>query len=76
MLWTSGERQHRQPKWPVSQPLLPANAAKLQCDAGESIEAVSAFLAHSSLTVSTAHLCRREGVADLAWPEVAAAIGL
>jgi len=51
-------------------------AAKLRRDAGESIEAVSAFLDHSSLAVTTVYLRRLEGVEDRAWADVAAAIGL
>ena len=51
-------------------------AAKLRRDAGESVEAVSAFLDHSSLAVTTVYLRRLEGVEDRAWPDVAAAIGL
>jgi hypothetical protein len=41
-----------------------------------SVEAVSAFLGHSSLAVTTVHLRRLEGVEDHAWPLVATAIGL
>ncbi|HVA86171.1 MAG TPA: tyrosine-type recombinase/integrase, partial [Candidatus Saccharimonadales bacterium] len=51
-------------------------AAKLRRDAGESIEAVSAFLDHSSLAVTTVYLRRLEGVEDRAWADVAAAIGV
>ena len=50
-------------------------AAKLRRDAGESVEAVSAFLDHSSLAVTTVYLRRLEGVEDRAWADVAAAIG-
>ncbi len=49
-------------------------AAKLRRDAGESIEAVSAFLDHSSLAVTTVYLRRLEGETDRAWVDVAAAI--
>ena len=51
-------------------------AAKLRRDAGESIEAVSSFLDHSSLAVTTVYLRRLEGVEDRAWADVAAAIGV
>ena len=51
-------------------------AAKLRRDAGESVEAVSAFLDHSSLAVTTVYLRRLEGVEDRAWADVAAAIGV
>lgn len=51
-------------------------AAKLRRDAGQSIEAVSSFLDHSSLAVTSVYLRRLEGVEDRAWPEVAAAIGV
>ncbi len=51
-------------------------AAKLRRDAGESIEAVSAFLDHSSLAVTTVYLRRLEGETDRAWVDVAAAIGV
>jgi integrase/recombinase XerD len=56
--------------------LLRHTAAKLRRDAGESVEAVSAFLDHSSLAVTTVYLRRLEGVADRAWADVAAAIGV
>jgi site-specific recombinase XerD len=51
-------------------------AAKLRRDAGESIEAVSAFLDHSSLAVTTVYLRRLESEADTTWKQVAEAIGL
>ncbi len=51
-------------------------AAKLRRDADESIEAVSAFLDHSSLAVTTIYLRRLEGETDRAWADVAAAIGV
>jgi hypothetical protein len=41
-----------------------------------SIEAVSSFLDHSSLAVTSVYLRRLEGEADRTWPEVALAIGL
>ncbi len=56
--------------------VLRHTAAKLRRDAGESIEAVSAFLDHSSLAVTTVYLRRMEGVEDRTWAEVAAAIGV
>ena len=52
------------------------SAAKLRRDAGESIEAVSSFLDHSSLAVTSVYLRRLEGVEDRSWPDVALAIGL
>jgi hypothetical protein len=51
-------------------------AAKLRRDAGASIEAVSAFLDHSSLAVTTVYLRRLEGETDRTWPDVAVAIGV
>ena len=56
--------------------ILRHTAAKLRRDAGESIEAVSSFLDHSSLAVTTVYLRRLEGVEDRAWADVAAAIGV
>lgn len=56
--------------------VLRHSAAKLRREAGESVEAVSAFLDHSSLAVTTVYLRRLEGEADRTWAEVAAAIGL
>ena len=55
--------------------ILRHSAAKLRRDAGESVEAVSSFLDHSSLAVTTVYLRRLEGETDLTWPAVAAAIG-
>ena len=52
------------------------SAAKLRRDAGESVEAVSAFLDHSSLQVTSVYLRRLEGVNDQAWAKVAEAIGV
>jgi integrase len=52
------------------------SAAKLRRDAGESVEAVSAFLDHSSLAVTTTYPRRLESVEDRAWQEVAAAMAL
>lgn len=42
---------------------------------GEAVEAVSAFLDHSSLAVTTTYLRRLEGQEDTGWAAVAAAIG-
>jgi site-specific recombinase XerD len=56
--------------------VLRHTAAKLRRDAGASIEAVSAFLDHSSLAVTTVYLRRLEGETDRTWPDVAAAIGV
>ncbi len=61
---------------PTGVHVLRHTAAKLRRDAGESIEAVSAFLDHSSLAVTTVYLRRLEGQADTAWVDVAAAIGV
>ena len=56
--------------------VLRHSAAKLRRDAGESIEDVSRFLDHSSLTVTTTYLRRLEGQEDKGWGRVAQAIGL
>src|SRR5664280_2898927 len=56
--------------------VLRHTAAKLRRDAGESIEAVSAFLDHSSLAVTSVYLRRLESQEDRAWREVAEAIGV
>jgi site-specific recombinase XerD len=56
--------------------VLRHTAAKLRRDAGASVEAVSAFLDHSSLAVTTVYLRRLEGEADRTWPDVAVAIGV
>jgi integrase len=61
---------------PTGLHVLRHTAAKLHRDAGASIEAVSSFLDHSSLAVTTVYLRRLEGEADLTWPDVAAAIGI
>ena len=55
--------------------VLRHSAAKLRRDAGESIEAVSAFLDHSSLAVTSVYLRRLEGQDDQGWAAVAEAIG-
>jgi hypothetical protein len=49
--------------------------AKLRRDAGESVEAVSAFLDHSSFQVTGVYLRRLEGVEDKGWRKTAEAIG-
>ena len=56
--------------------ILRHSAAKLRRDAGESIEAVSSFLDHSSLAVTTVYLRRLEGEQDSAWGRVADALGV
>jgi integrase len=55
--------------------VLRHSAAKLRRDAGESIEAVSSFLDHSSLAVTSVYLRRLEGQEDQGWAAVAEAIG-
>lgn len=61
---------------PTGLHVLRHTAAKLRRDAGESVEAVSSFLDHSSLAVTTVYLRRLEGAEDRAWAQVAAAIGV
>jgi len=61
---------------PAGLHILRHSAAKLRRDAGASIEAVSSFLDHSSLAVTSVYLRRLEGETDVTWPEVAFAIGL
>jgi site-specific recombinase XerD len=56
--------------------ILRHTAAKLRREAGESIEAVSQFLDHSSLAVTTVYLRRLEGQGDGSWGKVAEAIGV
>jgi integrase/recombinase XerC len=56
--------------------VLRHTAAKLRRDAGASIEAVSSFLDHSSLAVTSVYLRRLEGETDRTWPDVALAIGV
>jgi integrase/recombinase XerC len=56
--------------------ILRHTSAKLRRDAGESIEAVSSFLDHSSLAVTSVYLRRLEGDSDASWPDVASAIGV
>ena len=56
--------------------VLRHTAAKLRRDAGASIEAVSSFLDHSSLAVTSVYLRRLEGEADRTWADVAVAIGV
>lgn len=61
---------------PTGVHVLRHTAAKLRREAGESVEAVSAFLDHSSLAVTTVYLRRLEGETDRSWAQVAAAIGV
>jgi integrase/recombinase XerC len=61
---------------PTGLHVLRHTAAKLRRDAGASIEAVSSFLDHSSLAVTTVYLRRLEGEVDRIWPDVAEAIGV
>jgi len=61
---------------PAGLHVLRHSAAKLRRDAGASIEAVSSFLDHSSLAVTSVYLRRLEGEADSTWPGVALALGL
>jgi len=61
---------------PTGLHILRHSAAKLRRDAGASIEAVSSFLDHSSLAVTSVYLRRLEGEADRTWPDVAVAIGV
>ena len=51
-------------------------AAKLRREAGESIEAVSAWLDHTNLSTTTTYIRALEGEADGTWGSVATAIGL
>jgi integrase len=61
---------------PTGLHVLRHTATKLRRDAGASIEAVSSFLDHSSLAVTTVYLRRLKGETDRTWPDVAAAIGV
>jgi integrase/recombinase XerC len=61
---------------PTGLHILRHTAAKLRRDAGASIEAVSSFLDHSSLAVTSVYLRRLEGETDRTWPDVAMAIGV
>ena len=61
---------------PTGLHILRHSAAKLRRDAGASVEAVSSFLDHSSLAVTSVYLRRLEGEADQTWPDVAIAIGV
>jgi integrase/recombinase XerC len=56
--------------------ILRHTSSKLRRDAGASIEAVSSFLDHSSLAVTSVYLRRLEGETDRTWPDVAVAIGV
>jgi integrase/recombinase XerD len=55
--------------------ILRHSAAKLRRDVGESVEAVSRFLDHSSLAVTTTYLRRLEGEDDPGWRKVDALLG-
>jgi len=61
---------------PAGLHVLRHSAAKLRRDVGASIEAVSSFLDHSSLAVTSVYLRRLEGETDATWPDVAFAIGV
>jgi integrase/recombinase XerC len=61
---------------PTGLHILRHSAAKLRRDAGASIEAVSSFLDHSSLAVTSVYLRRLEGQSDETWAVVASAIGV
>ena len=61
---------------PTGLHVLRHSAARLRRNAGESVEAVSSFLDHASLSTTTVYLRRLEGVEDRAWREVAAALGV
>ena len=61
---------------PAGVHILRHSAAKLRRDAGETVEAVSQFLDHSSLAVTSVYLRRLEGQEDRSWQKVAAALGV
>jgi site-specific recombinase XerD len=61
---------------PAGVHILRHAAAKLRRDAGESVEEVSRFLDHSSLSVTTVYLRRLEGQEDTSWKKVAEALGV
>ncbi len=61
---------------PTGLHILRHTAAKLRRYAGSSIEAVSSFLDHSSLAVTSVYLRRLEGEMDSMWPDVAIALGV
>jgi integrase len=48
----------------------------LRKQAGDDIEQISAFLGHSSLSITAVYLHRLEGRADVSWAKVAALLGL
>ena len=52
------------------------SAAKLRREAGESVEQVSRFLDHSSLSVTSVYLRQLEGDRDTTWKQVAANLGI
>jgi integrase/recombinase XerC len=56
--------------------ILRHSAAKLRREAGDSLEAISSFLDHSSLAVTSVYLRRLEVTEDTTWSKVAAAIGI
>jgi site-specific recombinase XerD len=61
---------------PTGLHILRHTAAKLRREAGASIEAVSSFLDHSSLAVTSVYLRRLEGEVDGMWPDIASIIGV
>ena len=61
---------------PASVHILRHSAAKLQREAGESVEQVSRFLDHSSLAVTSVYLRQLEGNRHTAWEKVATALGV
>ena len=61
---------------PTGLHVLRHSAAKLRRDAGETVEQVSQWMDHSSLSTTTVYLRRLEGIEDRAWREVAAALGV
>ena len=61
---------------PAGLHLLRHTAARLRREAGDSIEAVSAWLDHTNLSTTTTYIRALEGEADGTWGSVATAIGL
>ena len=74
--WSEGPYLQAADLAPTGLHVLRHTAAKLRREAREPVEAVSAFLDHSSLAVTTVYLRRLEGEADRAWVDGAAAIGV
>ena len=75
--WALVEFTHTLPEWTDPQgSSRPIDPVEILREAGESIEEVSRFLDHSSLTVTTTYLRRLEGQEDKGWEKVAEAIGL